>query len=112
MAVLDTPGWWKYIASELNPDFIRSAILENVSEFPEPIKTLLEREFSRWESIIIDGVRDSLQDIKSFELSQAEKRQMSVDAVERWLQNYNHYVQHTIDKIQDPESGRKRLKMD
>ncbi|RXN23060.1 mitofusin-1-like isoform X1 [Labeo rohita] len=36
---------------------------------PEPIKTLLEREFSRWESIIIDGVRDSLQDIKSsFEL--------------------------------------------
>ncbi|RXN34222.1 GTPase IMAP family member 8-like protein [Labeo rohita] len=81
---------------------------------PEPIKTLLEREFSRWETIIIDGVRDSLQDIKSsFELSQAEKRQKSLDAVERWLQNYNHYVQHTIDKIQDPESGirRKRLKI-
>ncbi|RXN34223.1 GTPase IMAP family member 8-like protein [Labeo rohita] len=34
---------------------------------PEPIKTLLEREFSRWESIIIDGVRDSLQDSKSFD---------------------------------------------
>ncbi|KAL1252262.1 hypothetical protein QQF64_020058, partial [Cirrhinus molitorella] len=67
---------------------------------PEPIETLLEREFSRWESVIIDGVRESLQDIKSsFELSQAEKRQKSMDAVERWLQNYNHYVQHTIDKI-------------
>ncbi|KAK2907401.1 hypothetical protein Q8A67_006386 [Cirrhinus molitorella] len=67
---------------------------------PEPIETLLEREFSRWESVIIDGVRESLQDIKSsFELSQSEKRQKSMDAVERWLQNYNHYVQHTIDKI-------------
>ncbi|KAL1265325.1 hypothetical protein QQF64_003352 [Cirrhinus molitorella] len=80
---------------------------------PEPIKTLLEREFSRWESIIIDGVQESLQDIKSsFELSQAEKWQKSMDAVERWLQNYNHYVQHTIDKIQAPEPRirRKRLK--
>ncbi|KAL1265329.1 hypothetical protein QQF64_003356 [Cirrhinus molitorella] len=80
---------------------------------PEPVKLLLEREFSRWESIIIDGVQESLQDIKSsFELTQAEKRQMSVDVVERWLQNYNHYVQHTIHKIQAPESGtrRKRLK--
>ncbi|KTG34817.1 hypothetical protein cypCar_00042801, partial [Cyprinus carpio] len=66
----------------------------------------LEREFSRWESIIIDGVQESFQDIKSsIELSQAEKRQKSVDAVERWLQNCYHYVQHTIDKIQDPESG-------
>ncbi|KAK2874685.1 hypothetical protein Q8A67_021838 [Cirrhinus molitorella] len=73
---------------------------------PEPVKLLLEREFSRWESIIIDGVQESLQDIKSsFELTQAEKRQMSVDVVERWLQNYNHYVQHTIHKIQAPESG-------
>ncbi|KAK2874687.1 hypothetical protein Q8A67_021840 [Cirrhinus molitorella] len=72
---------------------------------PEPIKTLLEREFSRWESIIIDGVRESLQEIKSsFELSQAEKIKMSMDAVDRWLQNYNHYVQHTTDKIQAPES--------
>ncbi|XP_026130520.1 GTPase IMAP family member 8-like [Carassius auratus] len=73
---------------------------------PEPIKTLMEREFSRWESLIIDGVQESLQDIKSsFDLSQAEKRKKSEDAVERWLQNYNHYVQHTIDKIQDTESG-------
>uniref|UniRef100_A0A9J8DK84 AIG1-type G domain-containing protein n=1 Tax=Cyprinus carpio carpio TaxID=630221 RepID=A0A9J8DK84_CYPCA len=32
ITVLDTPGWWKYFASELNPDFIRSAILESVSE--------------------------------------------------------------------------------
>ncbi|XP_058646645.1 GTPase IMAP family member 8-like isoform X1 [Onychostoma macrolepis] len=81
---------------------------------PEPIKSLLMREFSRWESIIIDGVQESLQDIKSsFELSQAEKRQRSADAVERWLQNCYHYVQHTIDKIQDPESGirTKRLKI-
>ncbi|KAL0147281.1 hypothetical protein M9458_057418, partial [Cirrhinus mrigala] len=31
MNVLDTPGWWKYFSSELNPDFIRSAILESVS---------------------------------------------------------------------------------
>ncbi|XP_058647757.1 GTPase IMAP family member 8-like isoform X2 [Onychostoma macrolepis] len=80
----------------------------------ERINTLLEREFSRWESIIMDGVRESLQDIKSsFELSQAEKRQRSADAVERWLQNCYHYVQHTIDKIQDPESGirTKRLKI-
>ncbi|XP_016359845.1 GTPase IMAP family member 8 [Sinocyclocheilus anshuiensis] len=80
---------------------------------PEPIKALLQREFSRWESIIIDGVQESLQDIKSsFELTQAEKRRMSEHAVERWLQNYNHYVQHTIDKIQDPGSGirTKRLK--
>ncbi|KAF4107779.1 hypothetical protein G5714_012143 [Onychostoma macrolepis] len=43
---------------------------------PEPIKSLLMKEFSRWESIILDGVQESLQDIKSsFELSQAEKRQ-------------------------------------
>ncbi|XP_059393819.1 uncharacterized protein LOC132126543 [Carassius carassius] len=76
---------------------------------PEPIKTLLEREFSRWESLIIDGVQESFQDIKSsFELSQAEKKQQSVDAVERWLQNYNQYVEHTIDKIQDPESGMRK----
>ncbi|XP_059393547.1 GTPase IMAP family member 4-like [Carassius carassius] len=33
ITVLDTPGWWKYFASEFNPDFIRSAILESVSEF-------------------------------------------------------------------------------
>ncbi|RXN34220.1 GTPase IMAP family member 8-like protein [Labeo rohita] len=100
MTVLDTPGWWKYIESELNPDFIRSAILESALEYqdkppddplnvigtlqqvniPEPVKTLLEREFRRWESIIIDGVRDSLQDIKSsFELSQAEKRQIKTE---------------------------------
>ncbi|KAF4107777.1 hypothetical protein G5714_012141 [Onychostoma macrolepis] len=81
---------------------------------PEPIKSLLMKEFSRWESIILDGVQESLQDIKSsFELSQAEKRQRSADAVERWLQNCYHYVQHTIDKIQDPESGirTKRLKI-
>uniref|UniRef100_A0A8C1MBM7 AIG1-type G domain-containing protein n=1 Tax=Cyprinus carpio TaxID=7962 RepID=A0A8C1MBM7_CYPCA len=32
ITVLDTPGWWKYFASEFNPDFIRSAILESVSE--------------------------------------------------------------------------------
>uniref|UniRef100_A0A8C2IS07 AIG1-type G domain-containing protein n=2 Tax=Cyprinus carpio TaxID=7962 RepID=A0A8C2IS07_CYPCA len=32
ITVLDTPGWWKYFTSELNPDFIRSAILESVSE--------------------------------------------------------------------------------
>ncbi|KAL0180568.1 hypothetical protein M9458_022974, partial [Cirrhinus mrigala] len=31
MNVLDTPGWWKYIASEFNPNFITSAILESVS---------------------------------------------------------------------------------
>ncbi|XP_059393818.1 GTPase IMAP family member 8-like [Carassius carassius] len=75
----------------------------------EAIKTLLEREFIRWESIIIDGVRESLQDIKSsIELSQAERRQQSVDAVERWQQNYNQYVEHTIDKIQDPESGMRK----
>ncbi|XP_043107673.1 GTPase IMAP family member 8 isoform X2 [Puntigrus tetrazona] len=76
---------------------------------PEPMNTLLEREFSRWESIIIDGVQESLQDIKSsFELSQAEKKQKSKDAVERWLQNYNHYVEHTIDKMQNPESAIRR----
>ncbi|XP_052424695.1 GTPase IMAP family member 8-like [Carassius gibelio] len=75
----------------------------------EPIKTLLEREFIRWETIIIDGVRESLQDIKSLiDLSQAERRQKSVDAVERWLQNYNQYVEHTIDKIQYPESGMRK----
>lgn len=81
---------------------------------PEPIKALLEREFSRWRSIIIDGVQESLQDIKSsFELSQAEKRRRSMDAVEMWLENCNHYIEHTIDKIQDPELGRKskRLKI-
>ncbi|XP_056324333.1 GTPase IMAP family member 8 [Danio aesculapii] len=75
---------------------------------PEAIKALLEREFSRWESIIIDGVRESLQDIKSsFELSQAEKRMRSMDAVKMWLENCNHYIEHTIDKI-DPELGRKK----
>ncbi len=39
-------------------------MLKSIS-VPEPMKTLLEREFSRWESIIIDGVQESLQDIKS-----------------------------------------------
>ncbi|XP_043107672.1 GTPase IMAP family member 8 isoform X1 [Puntigrus tetrazona] len=79
-----------------------------------PINALLVREFSRWESIIIDGVQESLQDIKSsIELSQAEKRQKTEDAVERWLQNCYHYVEHTIDKIRDPETAirRKRLKI-
>ncbi|XP_021335601.1 GTPase IMAP family member 8 isoform X1 [Danio rerio] len=79
---------------------------------PEQIKALLEREFSRWESIIIDGVRESLQDIKSsFELSQTEKRIRSMDAVEMWLENYYHYIEHTIDKIQEPESGTKRKRL-
>ncbi|XP_048028483.1 GTPase IMAP family member 8-like [Megalobrama amblycephala] len=70
--------------------------------FPEPIKSLLEREFSRWESIIIEGVQESLLDIKSsFELSQAEKLQMTKDSVEKWLQNCCHYVEHTSSRIRD-----------
>ncbi|XP_051957334.1 GTPase IMAP family member 8-like [Xyrauchen texanus] len=78
----------------------------------EHIKTLLEREFSRWENVMISGVRKSLLDIKSFELSQEEKIQKSKDAVEGWLQNHRHYVEHTIEKIQDTESviKPKRLK--
>ncbi|KAK2874688.1 hypothetical protein Q8A67_021841 [Cirrhinus molitorella] len=105
---MDDPIYYKPPDEALN--VIGTLQQDNI---PEPIKTLLEREFSRWESIIIDGVQESLQDIKSsFELSQAEKWQKSMDAVERWLQNYNHYVQHTIDKIQAPEPRirRKRLK--
>ncbi|KAL0180566.1 hypothetical protein M9458_022972, partial [Cirrhinus mrigala] len=53
MTVLDTPGWWKYIASELNPDFIRSAILRNSKKFPNaillvvPANTLFQEEQRR-----------------------------------------------------------------
>ncbi|XP_051529299.1 GTPase IMAP family member 8-like isoform X2 [Myxocyprinus asiaticus] len=70
---------------------------------PEQIKTLLERELSRWETIMIEEVRKHLLDIKSFELSKDEKRKMSIDAVVRLLQNCNHYASHTV-KIQCPES--------
>ncbi|XP_026130522.1 GTPase IMAP family member 8-like isoform X2 [Carassius auratus] len=41
ITVLDTPGWWKYFTSELNPDFIRSAILGSVSEFEKPPHAIL-----------------------------------------------------------------------
>ncbi|XP_026077789.1 GTPase IMAP family member 8-like [Carassius auratus] len=95
------------------PHALKEVIIPLEDNIPEPITALLQREFNRWESIIIDGVQESLQDIKSsFELSQAEKRQMSMQAVDRWLQNYNHYVIHTVDKIQAPESRirTKRLK--
>ncbi|KAK2874684.1 hypothetical protein Q8A67_021837 [Cirrhinus molitorella] len=72
---------------------------------PEPVRTLLEKEFSRWETIIIDGVQESLKDIKSsFELSHAEKMRQSRNAVKRWLQNCYHYLGHTIVKIQAPKS--------
>ncbi|XP_026120349.1 GTPase IMAP family member 8-like [Carassius auratus] len=95
------------------PHSLKEVIIPPQDNIPEPITALLQREFNRWESIIIDGVQESLQDIKSsFELSQAEKRQKSMQAVDRWLQNYNHYVIHTVDKIQAPESRirTKRLK--
>ncbi|KAL0180572.1 hypothetical protein M9458_022978, partial [Cirrhinus mrigala] len=49
MTVLDTPGWWKYFASELNPDFIRSAILESVSDckkFPNAILLVIPADTS------------------------------------------------------------------
>ncbi|CAM4731304.1 unnamed protein product [Leuciscus chuanchicus] len=69
---------------------------------PEPIKSLMEREFSRWESIIIEGVRESLLDIKSsFELSQDEKRKKTEESVQKWLKNCRHYVEHTVDKIRE-----------
>lgn len=52
--------YWYYSDSCLNTD----DMLKSLS-VPEPIKSLLEREFGRWESIIIEGVRESLLDIKS-----------------------------------------------
>ncbi|XP_077085904.1 GTPase IMAP family member 8-like [Siphateles boraxobius] len=86
------------------PDSQKEVIISPQQDnIPEPIKTLLEREFSRWESIIIEGVRESLLDIKSsFELSQNEKRQMTEDSVQKWLKNCEHYVEHTLDKIRAP----------
>ncbi|TRZ03612.1 hypothetical protein DNTS_026836, partial [Danionella cerebrum] len=41
ITVLDTPGWWKYIEAELNPDFVRSTILESVLESKSPQALLL-----------------------------------------------------------------------
>ncbi|XP_056099002.1 GTPase IMAP family member 8-like isoform X2 [Rhinichthys klamathensis goyatoka] len=86
------------------PDSQKEVIIPAQQDnIPEPIKTLLEREFSRWESIIIEGVRESLLDIKSsFELSPDEKRQMTEDSVQKWLKNCRHYVEHTVDKIRAP----------
>ncbi len=49
MSVLDTPGWWKYFTSELNPDFIRSAILGSVSEckkFPHAMLLVIPADTS------------------------------------------------------------------
>ncbi|XP_026077806.1 GTPase IMAP family member 4-like [Carassius auratus] len=49
MTVLDTPGWWKYFASELNPDFIRSAIFGSVSEckkFPHSMLLVIPADTS------------------------------------------------------------------
>ncbi|XP_051768165.1 GTPase IMAP family member 8-like isoform X2 [Ctenopharyngodon idella] len=84
---------------ELSNSLKEVTIPPQQENFPEPIKTLLEREFSRWESF----VQESLLDIKSsFELSQAEKLQMTKNSVEKWLQNCRHYVEHTVDKIQAP----------
>ncbi|KAL0180569.1 hypothetical protein M9458_022975, partial [Cirrhinus mrigala] len=49
MNVLDTPGWWKYIASEFNPNFITSAILGSVSEckkFPHAMLLVIPADVS------------------------------------------------------------------
>ncbi|KAL0180468.1 hypothetical protein M9458_022874, partial [Cirrhinus mrigala] len=54
MTVLDTPGWWKYFASELNPDFIRSAILGSVSEckkFPHAMLLVIPADVSFQEEL-------------------------------------------------------------
>ncbi|XP_073682462.1 GTPase IMAP family member 8 [Garra rufa] len=58
ITVLDTPGWWKYFESELNPDFIRSAILGNVSackKFPNAMLLVIpaDTSFQEEQKIII-----------------------------------------------------------
>ncbi|TRZ04064.1 hypothetical protein DNTS_012189, partial [Danionella cerebrum] len=56
ITVLDTPGWWNHIEAELNPDFVRTTILESVSalllvipadtSFQEEQKRIVEENLS------------------------------------------------------------------
>ncbi|XP_051531989.1 GTPase IMAP family member 8-like [Myxocyprinus asiaticus] len=32
ITVTDTPGWWKYVSTQFNPEFVRTSILESISE--------------------------------------------------------------------------------
>ncbi|XP_051957343.1 uncharacterized protein LOC127625919 isoform X7 [Xyrauchen texanus] len=40
ITVMDTPGWWKYVSTQFNPEFIQTSLLESISEsgkFPHAV---------------------------------------------------------------------------
>ncbi|XP_051967105.1 GTPase IMAP family member 8-like [Xyrauchen texanus] len=59
ITVLDTPGWWKYFPTKFNPEFVRTSILESISEsgkFPHAIILVItaDTSFQQEQKRIID----------------------------------------------------------